>query len=403
MAMERKSVIRRYCTFQFFFSLLLWVPIFYEFQKRIGLSDTEIFAIQSLYYVVFAFIEIPTGFLADRFGTRLSMRAGALSLVIANLLPILSPSYSGMLSHFLLIALARSLISGASSAYVYDYLKSQGQHLQYKRIEGLARAYGLYGKVICWAAVGVLMEWHLYLPYWLTAGTSLISVVFAFTLPGFKAPDSGALPQHADRLLSRLKNLMTLLTHSPRLVLVMLQGVGLFVLVRICQVNLFQPVLSAKDFDLASFGIMMSLMTIFEAIGSTYPAMIQRWISDLNAVFFLSLAMAASIFAIPYTGQAGTIAALCLFSLIAGLAFPIQKQLVNDAITDSSFRATLISVESIIDRTVCALVVAWLGDFMSAGRLYDFLVYSAGVTSVSMFVIAALAFILRWRKSGVLT
>ena len=59
-------LIRRYYIFQFLFSMLFWAPIFFEFQKRLGLSDGEIFRIQSLYYLAFCFLEIPTGFFAER-------------------------------------------------------------------------------------------------------------------------------------------------------------------------------------------------------------------------------------------------------------------------------------------------------------------------------------------------
>src|SRR5690606_6775932 len=67
------SVRRRYYAFQFFFNLLLWIPVFYEFQKQLGLDDPQIFRIQSVYYLVFCFLEIPTGAFADRFGYRRSL------------------------------------------------------------------------------------------------------------------------------------------------------------------------------------------------------------------------------------------------------------------------------------------------------------------------------------------
>src|SRR4051812_29927329 len=107
---KRASLVSTYVKFQFFFSLLLWIPIFYEYQKRVGLSDVQIFGIQSFYYTVFCLLEIPTGMLADVCGNLACLRLGAGVLVAANLLPIFWPSYLGFGAHFLLIALARSLI-----------------------------------------------------------------------------------------------------------------------------------------------------------------------------------------------------------------------------------------------------------------------------------------------------
>ena len=182
-----KKIIRLYYGFQFFFGMLLWLPIFYDYQKRVGLNDAQIFGIQSIYYMAFCLMEIPTGFLADFWGHRLCMKAGAAVLTAANLLPVFLPTYGGFLAHFLLVAAARSLISGASSAYLYDYLKAHGETDLYKRAEGNARSYGLVGKVALWAGIGALMQWHLTLPYWLTAACSAISLIYALVLPPLPA------------------------------------------------------------------------------------------------------------------------------------------------------------------------------------------------------------------------
>jgi len=44
--------------FQFFFGLLPWVPVFSAYQKQLGMSDAEIFGIQSIYYIAFCLPEI---------------------------------------------------------------------------------------------------------------------------------------------------------------------------------------------------------------------------------------------------------------------------------------------------------------------------------------------------------
>ena len=80
----------------------------------------------------------------------------------------------------------------------------------------------------------------------------------------------------------------------------------------------------------------------------------------------------------------GTVVLLCVFSYATGLSFPIQRQLLNDAITDSGFRATLLSVESIIDRAACAWVAAMIGGYLQAGKLDAFVMGSAMVTLIAM-------------------
>lgn len=375
---DNKRVIYIYSAFQFFFSLLIWIPVFYEYQKQIGLNDVEIFRIQSLYYLAFLFLEIPTGYLADRIGYKSCLKWGALTLVAANMLPIFVQNYDGFLWHFFLIALARSFISGASAAYLYDYLAQNNSQQEFKKVEGKARAYGLIGKVACWAVIGALMKWHLTLPYWLTTASAAVSVYFAFVLPDVvKTRDLNSKIVNLNHFGHAFKHLIT----NKYLIFIVLQGIGIFTLVRIAQVNLYQPILNSKSFDLVAFGWIMALMTLFEALGSAYPEKLQRWMSDLNAVSFTTLVMAASLMMIPFVGQNGVIFALILFSIASGASFPIQKQLMNDAIVGAAqYRATLLSLESLVDRAACAWMASLIGASLSAGKLNDFLVYSGLIT-----------------------
>ena len=64
------------------------------------------------------------------------------------------------------------------------------------------------------------------------------------------------------------------------------------------------------------------------------------------------------------------------------MAFPVQKQLLNDAITDSRLRATVLSMESILDRACCAVAVLPLGSLVAAGRLDDIL-WVTGATAAA--------------------
>ncbi|MFA6433110.1 MAG: MFS transporter [Elusimicrobiales bacterium] len=383
---EKKSVVRLYCLFQFFFPLLLWLPVFYEYQKRMGLSDPQIFSIQSFYYLAFFFLEIPTGAFADLWGCRLSLRLGALTLVAANLLPVFWVSYGGFMTHFFLIALARSFVSGASNAYLYDFLKSRHCESEYKQIEGNARAYGLIGKVVCWAGIGALMKWHITLPYWITAVFAFISLLVVKKLPEqpvHAAVAAGnAVTSPGAYFSKHLFPVLRILRTSPFLVLLMLQGIGIFVLARICQVNLYQPILGDKHFDLVSYGWIMSLMTLFEALGSARHNWTRRYISDVDAVSALTILIAASLSWMACAGKAGTMAALFLFAYVTGLAYPIQRQALNDAITNSRYRATLLSMESLVDRGICAWVVTFIAPFVADGRTGVFLNISSAATVV---------------------
>ncbi len=387
---ESKKVIYLYTAFQFFYTLLVWVPVFYEYQKLSGVSDFQIFHIQSLYYIVFCFLEIPTGYLADRLGYKKCLIWGAGTLIFANLLPIFAAYYSGFLWHFLLIALSRSFISGASSAYLYEYLQQNQVQHEYAKVEGKARAISLFGKVFCWAIVGFLMKWHLTLPYWITTFNALISLFFVLKLPEISFQKS----THKSSFHGTLKALKYLGSNFY-LLFIIIQGIGIFTLTRLCQVNLYQPILNSKNFTLYSFGWIMSLMTLSEALGSFFPQIFQSFKKNRQAVSFATIAMGLTLFLIPYADKIFTLILLLIFSLASGIAFPIQKQLINDAIQEKTqFRATLLSLESIVDRAVCAWMAALIGSSLQEGKLNDLLTQS-GIFSSLGILILSLVFMMR--------
>lgn len=385
----KTEVTRLYIAFQFFFDLLIWLPVFYEFQRRIGLATEQILFIQSLHYLSFVVFEVPTGYLADRFGYRHSLRWGALLFFVCNLFPIFTPTYTGMLTHFLLIALARSLISGAANAYLYEYLKLHNASDEYKKIEGQSRACGLVGRVASWAVVGFLMKWHLTLPYWVTALSGLAACHFAHRLPLLPW---GSQLRHAAEKKSTQTGFADVLRHlcrSPMLVLLMLQAVVIFVFGRL-QVTYFQPLLSEKKFDVVDFGWIMAAMTVFEAIGAFKARWLKKYITDINAVHFLCAALVLSFLGIALSRHSGTIAGFCVFGYFMGLIYPIQMQVLNDHITNSRHRATLLSIASLLGLSMSSFGIMLFSGIAAAGNFGQVFLFSALSGGVLILTLAGL-------------
>ena len=119
----------------------------------------------------------------------------------------------------------------------------------------------------------------------------------------------------------------------------------------------------------------MSAMTIFEAVGAANAIVLRRWLSDLHSIFLLTALAAGTFFVISAGGEIGMVVALCLFALIGGMGFPIQRQLLNDAVTDESCRATVLSIEAFVNRAFCAAAVLAIGPYLETGKAMDFLNY----------------------------
>ncbi|UKY48082.1 MFS transporter [Streptomyces inhibens] len=381
-----RRIIRLNNGFQLLFNLLWWMPVFYAYQRQAGLSDGQIFGIQSIYYVAFCLFEIPTGLVADHIGARNCLRAGAVVMTAANLAPVLAPTYTGFLVHFLAIAAGRSLTSGAASAYLYDSLRAQGADEHYLKAEGQARAWGLGAKVLCWPLVGPLMDLAHGAPYVLSAVSAGGSLLCALVLPGQAPSPHAAGPRRRTAALHDAAAALRTVRATPWLAMVMVQGVAVFTLSRICQVNLFQPVLLDHGIGESSHGAILAAMTVAEAVASARPQWLSSRLRPAAWVTLLSLAMAGTLAGLALGGPWTAIALLCLFAAVCGFVYPLQRKLVNDAIPHGAPRATLLSVESIVDRAVCALAAVAAGAYLAAGRLDALLWHSALLTGVLLAV-----------------
>ncbi|MFH8791069.1 MFS transporter [Streptomyces sp. NPDC017941] len=309
-----RRVIHLNYGFQLLFNLLWWMPVFYAYQKAAGFSDGQIFGIQSVYYVAFCLFEIPTGLIADRIGTRNCLRAGAVVMTAANLVPVVSASYTGFLVHFLAIAAGRSLTLGAASAYLYDGLRAEGCDEHYLRAEGTARALGLVAKVVCRPLVGPLMAVAHPTPYLLSAAGAAGSLVCAVALPRLAGVDGGtggggAAGGRAGKadggggaFLRDAGAALRCVASSRWLALVMVQGVAIFTLSRICQVDLFQPILIDHGIVEASHGGVMAAMTVAEAVASARPRWLSRRLPPVVWGSVLSPALAGSLAAMTLGG-----------------------------------------------------------------------------------------------------
>jgi MFS family permease len=377
---QARRLIWLYYAFQITVTLMLWLPIFYQYQKQMGLSDGQILDIQSIYYVSFCLLELPTGFLADRLGHRGCMRVGAALHILTHALPVVWVTYWGFVCHWLLLALSRSLISGAASAYVYNQLEQLGQAELYKETEGRGRAWSLAVKVVGFTLTDPLTQLHVTLPYTASALSAVVSTVIAWRFPpALRSTREQFEPPRVGRAFK-------LLLGHPKMLVVMLQGVALFTLTRIVQVNVFQPLLLAQGFVVSQFGRILALNTLFEALGSAYPTIFRRWLRDLHMVFLLTLAMGLCCWGLARGGSWNCLIWLNVFAVVTGLAYPIQRQVMNEHIPDSNYRASLLSAESLVDRAVCAWVAHALGVALTQGVMPAFL-QAAAIASVTSCVL----------------
>ena len=118
------------------------MPIIVLFFQEHGLTITQVMILQAIYSLAVAIFEIPSGYLADRFGRKKTI---VLSTILTFTGYIIFSFYNEFYSFAIaqiLVGIGGSLMSGSDSALLYDTLIEEGEKKIYTKIEGKNYAIG---------------------------------------------------------------------------------------------------------------------------------------------------------------------------------------------------------------------------------------------------------------------
>ena len=155
------------------------------------------------------FLEVPTGWVADRFGHRASLIAGSTVQVVGMLFCWLGQGVSGLIAASLLVALGDAFRSGADHALMYRSAVSIGRESQFQAIESRTRAVQLGAMVALVLAGGAIVRAWGYGVGWMTE-IALCSIGLAIACVMTEPPavivdtEAGARPSEPIRVSSRL-------------------------------------------------------------------------------------------------------------------------------------------------------------------------------------------------------
>jgi MFS family permease len=99
---------------------LIIMPIIVPYWRSLGLSMHEVLEIQAIFGLSVALLEVPTGYIADLFGRKLSVVLGSFISGVSFTILLFADSYWSLVLFEVVLALACSLVSGAEDAILYE-------------------------------------------------------------------------------------------------------------------------------------------------------------------------------------------------------------------------------------------------------------------------------------------
>jgi MFS family permease len=357
--------IWRLFTAQSLLSLILWVPIWVVFLQGRGVSLTQIGVLEGVAWFLTAFLEVPTGAIADRWGRKASVALGGLLYALAMFLILARALSPAFLLGYALWNSSIAFVSGADVALLYDTLKADGRDDQAAKYAGRYTAVQLGSQGVA-AVVG--------------AALATIDITLCFTLSGLAALLATGIvltikePPHADEdgaggPLGYWKNLQTavgIAVRRPVVRALLLLYATILTLPLVVYYVLLQPYALGVGLPIATLGIVVAGVQLTSVAASWLAYRATRYfaLTTIAAIAIGVLLVAQGLlWVVPSVLSIGLV---LLVALVPALLGPLLLARLNDLIP-SAQRATILSLSALIFELGLAVAMPLL--LTSADRL----------------------------------
>lgn len=324
------------------------------FVREVGLNPFQLVLVGTVMELAIFLFEVPTGVVADTYSRRLSLIVGWLIMAAGMVLVGLIPAFATILAGYAIWGLGYTFTSGADQAWITDEVGTDAVGRVFARGQQFGYAGGLVG-------IGVSVA----VASWDLGSAVILGGVLAAALALFAAvamPEHGftrARPEHREGALRALRTTAGSGARYVRAqpILLLILGIAFFAgassesFDRLWQAHLIRdvglPALGGLD-PVVWFGIfgvvtMLLGLAASEVLVRRFERVGQARLARLLFLFTVAQVVAVAAFAV-----AGNLvlaaAGVWLYYLTRSIIEPVYRTWLNQQITDSSVRATALSI-----------------------------------------------------------
>ena len=188
--------ITLYSWFKFFQNLLFWQAIWFLFLQS-ELSAAEAILLYAVYDIATTVLEVPSGYMSDRWGRRRTLIVSAGAGLISGLLFTFGSGFWAFAAAQFAMGAHIAFASGTDGALLYESLADEGREDEIERQE--VRAFRFSFSALAFSALlgGALALWGLRLPFAANALAflSLVVIALAFIEPDHTHSSKGPLSE----------------------------------------------------------------------------------------------------------------------------------------------------------------------------------------------------------------
>ena len=335
------SVIRRYYAYRATLTNGFYLPVSVIYMEARGLGLAEIGFVQGVFLFSMVGAELPTGYLADYLGRRRTLALG--NAVTASVMAafVFASSPAHFTAIYLLWAVAWTLRSGTSDAWLYELLESQGLDDEFARLSGRAESVLLVVSAGSALVAGVLYTVDPVFPFIANGTVAALGLPILFTLPRTRQSENGEPSMTVRRAVSLLREQFSRPSIGWLVVYAALFNV-VFSLTRVFE----QPALREVGVPVAGLGALYAGFKLVSAVATSAAGTVQDRIGTRGVMLSL-----IPIFGVLYASFAVfpllLIPAVFARRAVSQLVRPVRNEYINDRLENVG-RATVLSGVSMV-------------------------------------------------------
>ncbi|MEJ6711853.1 MAG: MFS transporter [Flavobacteriales bacterium] len=360
---------------------LLWfmvvMPVIVLFFQDNGLSLQEIMFLTASYSLSVALMEIPSGYAADQIGRKKTLVLGCVLAFLGFGLFSLSYSFWWFLIAEVLLGIGNSFISGADSALLYDSLLEVEAEDQFLKYEGRSISIGNFSEAAAGVLGGFLAALSFRYPAYIQVIVTFVTLPLALNLTEPKV--------QKNRIQSSWNSVLKTIQFSlfeSKIVRTHIVYSSIIGVSTLTMAWLAQPLLKELNISMENYGLIWAFLNGIVGIFAFFAHRLEQKTTELKSLFMVGL---ISVFTYFFIGN--HIGYLSLFVLIIfyanrGFATPLLRNHINKH-TESSRRATVLSIRSFIIRITFAIVapfIGWIADQYGLASAFQFMGFFSSIS-----------------------
>lgn len=316
-------------------------PVATLFRQARGLSMSEIFIIESISWALIILLEVPWGWISDKFGYKKTLIVVNSLFFISKIVFYRAHSFETFLIERIMLSIVLSGLSGCDTALIYASIKES----DVQKVFGKYSAFGTLGfliaSVLSTFIVAVSLDYTALLtifPY----GLSVLMTLFLSEVKSESKEKSSVFMIFKKAFADKS---VLLFVFSIALIIEVVQAVTVF----LNQAQYLRSGIDPKYFGLIVAGIQCSKLMSVKA------SVISEKMGNINAITLLvSLIIGSCFLLVVTTNPIFSIICVVIIALSMSVIGPIELAVKNKFI-EGSDRATLLSMYSMVGGLVASI------------------------------------------------